>query len=57
MTNSEFSEIRLLLALLIFGIALVILAIGLTHPGTAGYIVDGLAGMLILILWIVGRLD
>ena len=56
MDHEQYVEMRVILGLLIFGVDLVILAIGLTHPGTAGYVVDGLAGLLFVLLWLVGRM-
>lgn len=52
MTDKQFKSLKFLLELLIFGVCLIILAIGLTNRGTTGAIVDGLAGLLFVLLGI-----
>ncbi len=52
MTDKQFKSLKFLLELLIFGVSLIILAIGLTNRGTTGAIVDGLAGLLFVLLGI-----
>jgi len=56
MDNSQFAELRLILALLIFTVDLLILSLGLITPGTRGYVVDGLAGFVFLLLWVLGKI-
>ncbi len=53
MTDRQFKTLKLILELLIFGVDLIILAIGLTNQGTVGYTVDGLAGLLFVLLGVV----
>ncbi len=55
MENHQFEGLRLLLAVLILAVDFVILAIGLTNQGTVGYVVDGFAVVIFILLWIVGK--
>jgi hypothetical protein len=49
----DIEDLKILLVLLVFSIALVILAIGLTHSGPVAWFVDGSAILLLLVLWFV----
>jgi hypothetical protein len=51
-TDKQFKTLKFLLELLIFGVDLAILAIGITSRGDIGYIVDGLALLLFILLGI-----
>lgn len=54
MENRQFEKLRLILGVLIFAVDCIILAIGLTHLGTVGYVVDGLAGLVFVLFLMVG---
>ena len=50
---NDIGDLKTLLALLVFSIALVILAIGLTHSGPVAWFVEGSAILLLLVLWFI----
>jgi hypothetical protein len=55
MEQNQFESLRLFLAVLVLAVDFVILSIGLLHPGKGGYVVDGLAVVIFILLWMVGR--
>jgi hypothetical protein len=55
MDKSQFTKLEILIGLLITGIAILILAVGMTISGARGYLVDLLAGLFFVSYCIVGR--